>query len=162
MARAKGCSDLHITAGTSLAIRRYGELIVLEDEDDYIPTIQESEDMILSLLTPEQRELVLKGQDLDVGSMLEDGSRIRANIYHQRNNLAASIRLLEGVIPTIEELGLPLTIQKLAEMPRGLVLITGPTGCGKSTTLASMLEHINHTQNRHILTIEDPIGIIKA
>lgn len=160
MARAKGCSDLHITAGTSLAIRRYGELIVLEDEDDYIPTIQESEDMILSLLKPEQRELVLKGQDLDVGSMLEDGSRIRANIYHQRNNLAASIRLLEGVIPTIEELGLPLTIQKLAEMPRGLVLVTGPTGCGKSTTLASMLEHINHTQNRHILTIEDPIEYI--
>ncbi len=160
MARAKGCSDLHITAGTALAIRRYGELIMLEDEDDYIPTIKEAEEMILSLLTPTQKEQVLSGKDMDVGFMLEDGSRIRANIYHQRNNLAASVRLLEGVIPTIEELGLPKSVKKLAEMPRGLVLVTGPTGCGKSTTLASMLEHINHTQNRHILTIEDPIEYI--
>ena len=160
MARAKDCSDLHITAGTALAIRRYGELMMLEDENDYIPTIKEAEKMILSILTPEQRDKVLEGQDIDVGSMLEDGSRIRANVYHQRNNLAASIRLLESKIPTIEELGLPTTVKKLAEMPRGLVLVTGPTGCGKSTTLASMLEHINHTQNRHILTIEDPIEYI--
>lgn len=160
LAREKNCSDLHITAGTSLAIRRYGELTVLEEDDDYVPSIKEAETMILSILTQEQREAVLSGKDMDVGSMLEDGSRIRANIYHQRNNLAASIRLLEGVIPTIEDLGLPNTIRKLAEMPRGLVLVTGPTGCGKSTTLASMLEHINHTQSRHILTIEDPIEYI--
>ncbi len=160
MARERQCSDLHITAGTALAVRRFGVLTVLEEEDDYIPTIKEAETMILSLLNEEQRDYVLAGHDLDVGSMLEDGSRIRANIYHQRNNLAASIRLLEGSIPTIEELGLPQVVQDLSDMPRGLVLVTGPTGCGKSTTLASMLEHINHTQKRHILTIEDPIEYI--
>ena len=159
-ARKQKCSDLHITAGTALATRRFGELKVLEGAKDYIPTIEESEAMILSMLSDEQRSYVLAGNDIDVGTMLDDGSRIRANIYHQRNHLAASIRLLEGVIPTLDELGFPKSIEELSELPSGLVLVTGPTGCGKSTTLASMIEHINHTQRRHIITIEDPIEYI--
>ena len=160
MARKQDCSDLHITAGTALAVRRYGILKILEGTEDYIPTLTESEALILSLLSEEQKELVLKGKDLDVGSMMEDGTRIRINIYHQRNHLAASIRLLNSKIPSVGELGLPDTILDLADEYNGLVLVTGPTGSGKSTTLASMVEHINATNAKHVITIEDPIEYI--
>lgn len=150
------CSDLHITAGTNLAIRRFGKLKIL----DSTPTVDESKDMIYSLLTDEQKDYVNKGNDLDVGVILGNGIRIRANVYHQRNNLAASIRLLQQKIPTIEELGLPPVVRRLSELPNGLVLVTGPTGSGKSTTLASMVNHINETRSCHIMTIEDPIEYI--
>ena len=154
-ANKRNCSDLHITPGTALAIRRYGDLTILDGKNNYIPTIEEAEEMILSLLDDKQKEKVLSGRDLDFGAMLKDGSRIRANIYHQRNHIAASIRLLEGTIPTVKELGLPKIVQDLSDLPKGLVLVTGPTGSGKSTTLASMLQHINKTARRHIITIED-------
>ena len=160
MARKNNCSDLHITSGTALAVRRYGVLHILNGEDDFIPTLNESEALILSMLTEDQKEKVLKGLDLDIGFMMEDGTRIRGNIYHQRNHLAASIRLLENKIPTIEQLGLPDTILTLADEHSGLVLVTGPTGSGKSTTLAAMVEHINSTRANHIITIEDPIEYI--
>lgn len=155
-AKRNKCSDIHITVGTNLAIRRYGTLEILEPA----PTAEESRNMIFSFLDQEQVEKVSRGEDLDVGCMLWDGTRIRANIYHQRNNLAASIRLLNQTIPTFEELGLPPVVRELAEMPRGLVLVTGPTGSGKSTTLASMVDHINKSTSRHILTIEDPIEYV--
>lgn len=160
MARDDNCSDLHITSGTAIAVRRYGILKILNQPGDYIPTLTEAEALILSLLNDEQKEAVLKGEDLDVGGMMEDGTRIRCNIYHQRNHLAASIRLLNTKIPTIDELGLPDTILHLADEHNGLVLVTGPTGSGKSTTLASMVEHINSTQAKHVITIEDPIEYV--
>lgn len=159
-ARKEDCSDLHITAGTALAVRKYGTLKILNGPGDFIPTLTESEALILALLTEEQKEEVIKGGDLDVGSMMPDGTRIRINVYHQRNHLAASIRLLNSKVPSIDELGLPDTILKLADEYNGLVLITGPTGSGKSTTLASMVEHINATQSKHVITIEDPIEYI--
>jgi twitching motility protein PilT len=155
-AKANNCSDIHITVGTNIAIRRYGELKILEPA----PTAEESRNMIYSFLEQDQVERVSGGMDLDAGVMLWDGTRIRANIYHQRNNLAASIRLLNQYIPTFEELGLPPVVRDLAEMPRGLVLVTGPTGSGKSTTLASMVDYINKTTSRHIMTIEDPIEYV--
>ncbi len=155
-AKNDNCSDIHITVGTNIAIRRYGELKILEPA----PTAEESRNMIYSFLDQSQVEKVSGGEDLDVGVMLWDGSRIRANIYHQRNNLAASIRILNQTVPTFEELALPPVCKELAEMPRGLVLVTGPTGSGKSTTLASMVEYINKTTSRHILTIEDPIEYV--
>ena len=150
------CSDIHITAGTNLAIRRYGALQIL----DPAPTAEESRNMIYSFLDAEQVERVNRGEDLDVGVMLWNQVRIRANIYHQRNNLAASIRILNQNIPTFEQLGLPPVVKELAEMPRGLVLVTGPTGSGKSTTLASMVDYINKNLYRHIMTIEDPIEYV--
>ena len=150
------CSDVHITAGTNLAIRRYGVLSILAD----CPTAEESTSMIYELLDMKQIERVSSGEDLDIGVMLPDGTRIRANIYHQRNNLAASIRILQQVIPSFEELGLPSVVKDLAEMPRGLVLVTGPTGSGKSTTLASMVDYINKNHARHVMTIEDPIEYV--
>lgn len=155
-AKENECSDIHITVGTALAVRRFGELQILEPA----PSAEESRDMIFSFLAEDQVQRVTGGEDLDVGCMLRDGTRIRANIYHQRNNLAASIRLLQQKIPSFEELGLPPIVKDLAEQPRGLVLVTGPTGSGKSTTLASMVDYINKTTSKHILTIEDPIEYI--
>lgn len=155
-AKENECSDIHITVGTALAVRRFGVLQILEPA----PSAEESRDMIFSFLAEDQVQKITAGEDLDVGCMLRDGTRIRANIYHQRNNLAASIRLLQNRIPTFEELGLPSIVKDLAEQPRGLVLVTGPTGSGKSTTLASMVDYINKTTARHILTIEDPIEYI--
>ena len=155
-AKKSDCSDIHITVGTNVAIRRYGTLEILEPA----PSAEESRNMIFSILNQEQVEKVSGGSDLDVGVMLWDGTRIRANVYHQRNNLACSIRILNQTVPSFEELGLPPVCKELAEMPRGLVLVTGPTGSGKSTTLASMVEYINKTTARHILTIEDPIEYV--
>ena len=155
-AKQNECSDIHITVGTNLAIRRFGTLQIIEPA----PSVEESRNMIFSVLDQEQVDTVMKGKDLDVGVMLWDGTRIRANIYHQRNNLAASIRILNQTIPSFEELGLPPVVKDLAEMPRGLVLVTGPTGSGKSTTLASMVDYINHNVSRHIITIEDPIEYV--
>ncbi len=155
--REKGCSDLHITAGTAIAVRRYGELSMLDDK----PTLQESTDMILQLISDEaDKEYVLAGHDLDIAATDADGNRVRGNIYHQRNNLAASLRLIEPVVPSLKELGMPAVLEDLAKLRHGLVLITGPTGSGKSTTLASMLNYINENMPRHIITIEDPIEYV--
>ena len=155
-AKEENCSDIHITVGTNIAIRRYGELKILEPA----PSAEISRNMIFSILNQEQVEKVTGGSDLDVGVMLWDGTRIRANVYHQRNNLACSIRILNQSIPTFEQLLLPPVCKELAEQPRGLVLVTGPTGSGKSTTLASMVDYINRTTSRHVLTIEDPIEYV--
>lgn len=155
-AKEQKCSDIHITVGTNLAVRRFGELKILEPA----PTAEESRDMIFSLLDSDQVRKVTSGMDLDAGCMLSDGSRIRINVYHQRNNIAASIRLLNDVIPTFRELNLPPSIEKMLHIPSGLVLITGPTGSGKTTTLASMIAQINKTRACHIMTIEDPIEYV--
>ena len=150
------CSDIHLTVGTNMAYRRFGQLVISDDE----MSPQEAKNLILALLTDEQQEHVLLGGDLDVGVVINNEIRIRANVYHQRNNLAASIRLLKKDIPGFAELGLSDTIRKLSERPHGLVLVTGPTGSGKSTTLAAMVNHINNTNACHVMTIEDPIEYI--
>lgn len=152
-AKKDNCSDVHITVGTHLARRRYGKLEILEPA----PTAEESQAMILEKLTDEQRESVLNGEDLDFAIMLEDGSRLRANIYHQRNNLAAVYRILPTEIPSFDQLGIPMAVRKMIEEKHGLILITGPTGSGKTTTMAAMVDYINTNKARHIITIEDPI-----
>ncbi len=149
-------SDIHITVGTACAIRVFGVLEILPD----VPTAEESKAMILESLTSEQTEKVFNGQDLDFALFAENGTRLRANVYHQRNNLAASYRLLQASIPTFEELQIPQAVQKLVDEPRGLVLITGPTGSGKTTTLASMIDYINRNKSMHVMTIEDPIEYV--
>ncbi len=155
-ARRDNCSDVHITVGTVIARRRYGKLEFFEQ----VPTAEESESMIMEKLTEEQRAYVKAGNDLDLSIMMPDNSRLRANIYHQRNNLAAVYRIMNTAIPTFEELNLPAAVRKLAAEPRGLVLITGPTGSGKTTTMASMVNYINRTMDKHVITIEDPIEYV--
>ena len=150
------CSDVHITVGTNLAVRRFGTLIILPD----CPTAQESLDMIYTILSPKEIERVEAGEDLDIGVMIDNEVRIRANIYHQRNNLAASIRILMAQIPEFDQLGLPSVIKELAVQPNGLLLVTGPTGSGKTTTMAAVVDYINKTEAKHVITVEDPIEYI--
>lgn len=154
-AKAQKASDVHITVGTAMAFRKFGKLEILNPA----PTAEESEDLILEGLTEKQRQKVLNGEDLDFAMMI-GGTRLRANIYHQRNNLAATYRILQDRIPTFDELNLPEAARKLINEPRGLVLITGPTGSGKTTTLASMIDYVNKKQAKHVMTIEDPIEYV--
>ena len=155
-AKRDECSDLHITVGTAIARRRFGQLEILPNK----PEAQEAESMILSALSDSQKAKVLKGEDIDCAIYMDDGTRLRVNVYHQRNNLAATFRLLRDSIPTFDQIGLPEAVRKLVDAPRGLVLITGPTGSGKTTTLASMIDYINKQRARHVITIEDPIEYI--
>ncbi|MCR5199521.1 MAG: PilT/PilU family type 4a pilus ATPase [Saccharofermentans sp.] len=153
---SEDCSDVHITVGTNLAVRRYGTLHILEDK----PTAEESLKMIYDILSEENVKRIEKGQDVDFGLTYNEDIRLRVNVYHQRNNLAASIRILMRKIPDIEDLGLPYVIKQLAEAPNGIIIVTGPTGSGKTTTLAAVVDYINKTQAKHVITVEDPIEYI--
>lgn len=155
-AKAEECSDVHITVGTSIAIRKFGELKMLEP----VPTAEQSQNMIFERLDANQIAKVKAGEDLDFALITADGTRLRANIYHQRNNIAATYRILRTDIPSFDELEVPDAARKLIDEPRGLVLITGPTGSGKTTTLASMINYINLNRAKHVITIEDPIEYV--
>ncbi len=158
-AKSIGCSDVHITVGTPVAFRQFGKLKM---QNDIVPTAAESEALIMSSLDEKQKPQVLAGEDLDFALFTSDGTRLRANVYHQRNNLAASYRILQTEIPSFDALGLPQVMKDLANEPRGLVLVTGPTGSGKTTTLAAIIDYINKRQEKHIITIEDPIEYVYA
>ena len=150
------CSDVHITVGTNLAVRRYGTLHILDER----PTAEESLAMIYTILSNEEIARVEAGEDIDLGLMIDNEVRIRANVYHQRNNLACSIRLLMAQIPEFEELGLPDVVKTMASAKNGIILVTGPTGSGKTTTMAAIVDYINKNEARHVITIEDPIEYI--
>lgn len=155
-AKKQEASDIHVTVGTSLALRRFGKLEIMKPA----PTAEESTALIYEGLNEEQIARVENGEDLDLALMMNDGTRLRANIYHQRNNIAATYRILRSRIPSFQELDIPEAVRKLIKEPHGLVLITGPTGSGKTTTLASMIDYVNHKQAKHVLTIEDPIEYV--
>ncbi len=150
------CSDVHITVGTNLAVRRYGTLHILDER----PSAEESLAMIYTILSNDEIQRVEAGEDIDLGLMIDNEVRIRANVYHQRNNLACSIRLLMAEIPEFEALGLPDVIKELAQKNNGIILVTGPTGSGKSTTLSAIVDYINRNEAKHVITIEDPIEYI--
>lgn len=151
--RQNKCSDIHLTNALKPVYRKNGRIIV--SELDYSP--QQIKEAILSMLDNEQLQLVKQTTDLDFCYTLESGLRQRVNIYYQQGHISAAIRILNDEIPTFEQLNLPQSIQDLARLPNGLVLVTGPTGSGKSTTLAAMIDYINRNRNCHILTLEDPI-----
>ena len=151
----RGGSDLHITVGSPPGIRQRGELIPIENMKPLMP--RDTMEMILGLLSEEQRRRFETELELDFAYSIPGVSRFRANVLQQRNSMGAVFRVIPLKIPTMEELSLPKVAQYLAERPRGLVLVTGPTGSGKSTTLAAMINHINETRPVHIITMEDPI-----
>ena len=148
-------SDLHITVGSPPGIRQRGELVPIENMKPLSP--RDTMEMILSLLSEEQRRRFETELELDFAYSIPGVSRFRANVFQQRNSMGAVFRVIPIKIPTMEDLGLPKVCKYLAERPRGLVLVTGPTGSGKSTTLAAMIDHINSTRAVHIITMEDPI-----
>ncbi len=148
------CSDIHLVVGKQPTVRKVGELIRLD-----LPKMQESEvyDLIVNLLSPQQLILFNNGNDIDTAYSDELNNRYRLNIYRQNERYAIAMRLLKNEIPTIDKLELPEMFKNLAVLPRGLILVTGPTGSGKSTTLAAMINHVNQNKAKHILTLEDPI-----
>ena len=151
----RGGSDLHLTVGSPPGIRQRGELIPVENMKPLSP--RDTMDMLLSLLSEEQRRRFETELELDFAYSIPGVSRFRANVFQQRNSMGAVFRVIPIKIPSLEDLGLPKVCRYLAERPRGLVLVTGPTGSGKSTTLAAMVDHINTNKAVHIMTMEDPI-----
>lgn len=151
-ARAQGCSDIHLSMGLPPVFRRLGRL----ERSAYALTEPEIEGLIRGLLSADQAARLEHGEDLDFAFAVE-GRRQRVNVYREQGRLCAAIRLLNDRIPTLEELDLPPVLRQMTTEPRGLILVTGPTGSGKSTTLAAMIDAINHSRSCHILTVEDPI-----
>lgn len=151
----RGGSDLHITVGSPPGIRLRGEIIPIENVPPLMP--RDTMEMILNLLSEEQRKRFETELELDFAYSIPGVSRFRANVFQQRSSMGAVFRVIPLKIPTLEDLGLPKVCRYLAERPRGLVLVTGPTGSGKSTTLAAMIDHINENSQLHIITLEDPI-----
>ncbi|MGN0014906.1 MAG: type IV pilus twitching motility protein PilT, partial [Candidatus Gastranaerophilaceae bacterium] len=150
-------SDLHISANLPPVMRISGNL-----ERTALPPLapEDVESLLFPMLSNEQRRTLEQVWELDMSYGIHGIGRFRVNIYKDKGNYAAAFRTINSVAPKFEDLGLPPIVQKITERPRGLILVTGPTGSGKSTTLASMIDHINETRAEHILIIEDPTEFV--
>lgn len=151
----KKASDLHIQVGLPPMLRVDGNLIAVSGAD--ILDEEAIEALVFSILDEDQKQILLKDKEFDFSFAYGDLGRFRVNAFHERGNIAAALRLIPNEILSIEQLGLPPIVNKFADYPRGLVLVTGPTGSGKSTTLAALVHKINGEKPVHIVTIEDPI-----
>ncbi|HEQ99675.1 MAG TPA: type IV pilus twitching motility protein PilT [candidate division Zixibacteria bacterium] len=150
----KGASDLHLTVGAPPMIRVDGKLVKMEF-DRLTPEITKK--LAYSMMNEKQKLKFEENSELDLSFGIENLSRFRCNVFVQRGNVAVSMRTIPYKVKSFEELGIPKVIQEFASYPRGLVLICGPTGSGKSTTLAALIDKVNRERNEHILTVEDPI-----
>jgi twitching motility protein PilT len=148
-------SDLHLSVGVAPTVRVDGVLKAIPNLSALSPT--DIEKLIFSIVDDTQKEILLKDMEVDFSFAFGDVARFRANAYHQKGNMGLALRLIPTKIRTLDDLGMPPITHNFTKIPRGLVLVTGPTGSGKSTTLAAMLDEINQTRAEHIITIEDPI-----
>ena len=153
----KGASDIHISANLPPVFRIDGKLIRTNME---ALTAENVETLVFPILNNEQRRKLEQEWELDLSYGIHGLGRFRVNVYKNNGTYAAAFRTINTQVPSLETLGLPPVVKKITERPRGLILVTGPTGSGKSTTLASMIDHINETRNEHILTIEDPVEFV--
>ena len=151
-------SDLLLTSGSAPRVRVDGSLRPLENVASL--TGAEIADLVASMLSADQQTILEEHQDVDFSLTWHDRARLRGSAFHQKGEMALALRMIPSEIPSFEELGLPPIAEWLARLPRGLVLVTGPTGSGKSTTLASIIARINTTRALHILTIEDPVEYV--
>jgi twitching motility protein PilT len=154
----RNASDLHLTAGSPPVIRVNGHLESLAHHSKLTP--EEIRTLMYRILSTEQQKILETRRQIDLSHSIPGLARFRVNTYFQRDSVGAAFRLIPDQIKSLEQLGIPARLYELADKPRGLVLVTGPTGSGKSTTLASLMHHINHTRREHILTIEDPIEFL--
>ena len=157
LATFRKASDLHISAGLPPVIRVDGNLIRVEQQ---ALSPDDVESLVFPMLSNEQRRRLEQEWELDFSYGVQGLSRFRVNIYKDKGSYAAAFRTINSVAPSFDTLGLPDIVKKISDKPRGLVLVTGPTGSGKSTTLATMIDYINSTRAEHILTIEDPIEFV--
>lgn len=155
-----GASDLHISAGSPVMLRIDGELRPTTLAPDHKLTPEESFALCVSKINEDLTNQLKENLELDYAFNFGEDSRFRANIFYQFGSVAGAFRPIPNKIPTLEEMNLPAILGDLTRVPRGLVLVTGPTGSGKSTTLASMIGEINRTRGDHILTIEDPVEFV--
>lgn len=151
----RGASDLHLQCGLPPILRIDGALTPVSG----IPALNEEtlKSLVFSTLDEEQRQILLKDKEFDYSFAFGEVARFRANAFYERGKMAAAMRLIPNQIKSVTELGMPPVVETFADFPRGLVLVTGPTGSGKSTTLAALIQKINQDKSRHIITIEDPI-----
>ncbi|NQV38441.1 MAG: type IV pilus twitching motility protein PilT [Candidatus Marinimicrobia bacterium] len=149
-----GASDLHLSVGSIPMVRIHGEMKPLNMD---ILSQDEMESVLPQVLSDVQLKIFKERKEIDFSAKLEGKGRFRVNFFNQINGLAGVFRTIPELVSDFDQLGIPPTLRTLAELDRGLVLLTGPTGSGKSTTLAAMIDHINSTMNKHIITIEDPV-----
>jgi twitching motility protein PilT len=157
-AAKQNASDLHLGIGRKPTLRIDGALIPIADENILNPETVEG--LVMAMLNDEQKAKLLKEKQIDFAYNLEDKARFRVNVYYQKGYLAAALRLIPARIMTIEELNLPPILHEFTKLSQGFILIVGPAGHGKSTTLAAILDEINHNRSDHIITIEDPIEYV--
>ena len=151
-------SDIYITTGTKPVLRIHGDLVLVEEHA--ILTKETAEKYIFEVMTPEQKKIFLEKLDIDFAVEIPGVARLRVNVFLQRKGIGASFRLIPTKVLSMDELALPQQLKKIPRMNNGIVLVTGPTGSGKSTTLAALLNEINIAQKCHIVTIEDPIEFV--
>lgn len=149
-----GASDLHLAAGYYITMRIDGKLEIV---DDQILSAEDTMDIAKQILTDKHMAMIEEKGDADLSVSVPDTGRFRVNAFKQRGSISIAVRAVSLTIPTLEQLGLPPTLRELTKKKRGMILVTGPTGSGKSTTLASMIDIINRERNNHIITLEDPI-----
>lgn len=154
---SKGSSDIHISANLPPVFRIDGKLVRTNHE---ALTAENVETLVFPILNNEQRRKLEQDWELDLSYGIHGLGRFRVNVYKNNGTYAAAFRTINTEVPSFETLGLPPIVRKITEKPRGLILVTGPTGSGKSTTLASMIDYINENRNEHILTIEDPVEFV--
>ncbi len=147
-------NDLHLKVGQPPKLRLYGELKNLKAE---LMTQERIEEMVFEILSPAQKEFFLKNGTVDFAYEIGDEDRFRINVFRQRGMISLAARRVSAYVPPFEELHLPPILEKIADGTQGLVLVVDPTGCGKTTTIASMIDHVNRTRSCHIVTVEDPI-----
>ncbi|MBD3161218.1 MAG: PilT/PilU family type 4a pilus ATPase [Candidatus Eisenbacteria bacterium] len=157
MVKEQGASDLHISTGAAPVLRLHGELYPVEYPE---LSADQARRLLLEMMTEEQREQFEEDRDIDFAYELPGELRVRCNIFEQIHGIAGAFRLLPSKIFTLEELGLPPQIENFAKLRKGLVVVTGPPGSGKSSTLAALIHYINQNQRKHIITIEDPVEFV--
>ena len=154
---AQGCSDVHLAVGVPPMIRLNGELMPIKFRD---LAAKEMERYVAEILTTSQTKLFGQNQDLDFSYVSEDGGRFRVNIFRKQTGVGATFRNIPTKVPSMESLNLPPVMYKFCDLHQGMVLITGSTGTGKSTTLAAMIDHLNSTRDLNIISLEDPIEFV--
>jgi len=154
---AQGCSDTHLAVGVPPMLRMYGDLMPIKFRN---LGETELESYILEILSKNQQDRFRDGEDLDFSYVSEEGARFRVNVFRKATGIGATLRFIPQDVPTLDSLNMPPIIAKLCDAHQGMVLVTGSTGTGKSTTLAAMVDHINKTQNLNIISLEDPIEFV--
>lgn len=153
----KGASDLHMVIGFPPLLRSSGDLVRMERP---VLTPETNREILFEMLTPEQQQYLEKNRDFDMAYEIPGVARFRCNFLYQHRGIGAVFRIIPSDILTMEQLNLPEAVKTIAAFTRGMVLVTGPTGSGKSTTLAAIIDHINDTRDAHIITIEDPLEFV--